>query len=164
SASQSSRSSASRAWVETVEKARSVSTASGEPWNDARRAHYSPRRRPSPMGSFSPPLTLTVARPAPRLLVLAYHAITSAWSHELADLAEQGWEIGSHSRTHPLLSALTDAEIETELGGSREEIVGRIGRCASISYPWGELDERVIGIAGRVGYRVGSGLVGGRVG
>jgi carbamoyl-phosphate synthase large subunit len=81
---------------------------------------------------------------------------------DLAGLAGQGWEIGSHSRTHPLLSALTDAEIEDELGGSRKEIVARLGRCDSVSYPWGELDDRVIGIAARVGYRIGSGLVGGR--
>jgi peptidoglycan/xylan/chitin deacetylase (PgdA/CDA1 family) len=82
-----------------------------------------------------------------------------AWG-ALSDLAAAGWEIGSHSRTHRLLSDLADHEIEAELVGSREAVQAHIGSCRGISYPWGELDERVIAAARRAGYAYGAGLAG----
>jgi len=75
-------------------------------------------------------------------------------------LAEEGWEIGSHSRTHALLSTVGDAELEEEIEGSRAEIVENLGSCASIGYPWGEVDGRIVGAARRAGYKAGSGLAG----
>lgn len=77
---------------------------------------------------------------------------------ELTDLAEAGWEIGSHSRTHRLLSTLDEAELQEELEGFRAEIVAHLGSCTSIGYPWGEVDNRVVEGARRAGYTVGSGL------
>jgi len=79
---------------------------------------------------------------------------------ELRDLAERGWEIGSHTATHRLLSRLDDTELDEELRGSRQEIAERIGGCASISYPWGEIDSRVVTAARAAGYVAGSGLAG----
>jgi len=79
---------------------------------------------------------------------------------ELAGLADEGWEIGSHSRTHALLSTVGDAELEEEIGGSRAEIVENLGFCASIGYPWGEVDGRIVDAARRAGYKAGSGLAG----
>jgi peptidoglycan/xylan/chitin deacetylase (PgdA/CDA1 family) len=79
---------------------------------------------------------------------------------EVEALADAGWEIGSHSRTHRLLSALSDDELDEELAGSRDAVVGRVGACASISYPFGELDDRVVAAARRAGYSCGSGLAG----
>ena len=35
---------------------------------------------------------------------------------QIRDLASRGWEVGSHSRTHRLLSRLTPAELDHELG------------------------------------------------
>lgn len=81
------------------------------------------------------------------------------WS-ELVDLAARGWEIGSHASTHRLLSELDDADLEAELRSSRKEIVERIGACTSISYPWGEVDGRVVAAARAAGYVAGSGLAG----
>jgi peptidoglycan/xylan/chitin deacetylase (PgdA/CDA1 family) len=94
--------------------------------------------------------------------IQARHPVATAqlgWA-ELADLARRGWEIGSHSRTHRLLSRLDDAELTLELAGSREEITAAVGRCDSVSYPWGEVDERVAVAARRIGYSAGSGLAG----
>jgi peptidoglycan/xylan/chitin deacetylase (PgdA/CDA1 family) len=79
---------------------------------------------------------------------------------EVEVLAGHGWEIGSHSRTHRLLSELPVAEMDEELAGSREEIVERLGRCEAISYPWGEVTASVVEAAKRVGYASGSGLAG----
>ncbi len=79
---------------------------------------------------------------------------------DLDGLAGAGWEIGSHGRTHRLLSTLDDESLDDELRTSKETIEARGFECASISYPYGELDDRVIAVAARVGYTAGSGLAG----
>lgn len=74
-------------------------------------------------------------------------------------LAERGWEIGSHTRTHPRLIYLDDAELELELRRSREECEEALGRaCTAIAYPYGDVDERVAASARSVGYLSGAGL------
>ena len=71
----------------------------------------------------------------------------------LAELADQGWEVGSHTRSHPRLSQLDDAGLEHELAGSRELLAQGLGRpCESIAYPYGDYDERVARAAGASGY------------
>jgi peptidoglycan/xylan/chitin deacetylase (PgdA/CDA1 family) len=89
------------------------------------------------------------------------HLMSLSWS-ELGELLGAGWEVGSHSRTHRRLSALDDDEATEELVVSRAEIEERVGPCSAISYPWGELDARVIALAREAGYATGSGLAGGR--
>ncbi|MGH2928033.1 MAG: polysaccharide deacetylase family protein, partial [Solirubrobacteraceae bacterium] len=59
------------------------------------------------------------------------------WS-EITSLQAAGWEIGSHTRTHPRLTGLDDARLAEELAGSRAEIEARLGRaCGSLAYPFG---------------------------
>ncbi len=76
---------------------------------------------------------------------------------ELCGLADAGWEIGSHTCSHPRLAELaTEAEIAEELERSRaacEEQLG--GPCRSIAYPYGSYDERVVEAAERAGYEYG---------
>lgn len=73
----------------------------------------------------------------------------------LGRLAEEGAELGGHSRTHRDLCALTDAELDDELGGAAQEIEARTGRRPrAVAYPYGSVDARVAGRARRV-YRVG---------
>jgi peptidoglycan/xylan/chitin deacetylase (PgdA/CDA1 family) len=72
---------------------------------------------------------------------------------DLGELAELGWEIGSHTRTHPLLTSLADDALNEELRGSREECTERIGRpVTSVAYPYGDVDDRVALHAQKVGY------------
>jgi peptidoglycan/xylan/chitin deacetylase (PgdA/CDA1 family) len=72
----------------------------------------------------------------------------------LAELAEAGWEVGSHTRSHPRLPRVDDAELARELGDSRELIAERLGRpCESIAYPYGDFDERVVQATAAAGYR-----------
>jgi peptidoglycan/xylan/chitin deacetylase (PgdA/CDA1 family) len=78
----------------------------------------------------------------------------------LRALVEQGWEVGSHSHTHPLLSRLSDADLREELAVSRDILSSIVGTCDSISYPWGEVDARVVEASRRAGYAAGSGLSG----
>lgn len=48
---------------------------------------------------------------------------------QISTLAEQGFEFGGHSVTHPDLTRLTPAELDTELSESRDEITRRLGRA-----------------------------------
>ena len=73
------------------------------------------------------------------------------WS-ELELLREAGWEVGSHTATHPLLSDLDDAELERELADSRAAIHDRLGSCETLAYPYGRADERTTAAAARAGY------------
>jgi peptidoglycan/xylan/chitin deacetylase (PgdA/CDA1 family) len=72
---------------------------------------------------------------------------------ELDGLAARGWEIGSHTCSHPRLTQLDDAALEHELIRSKQECEDHLGRaCASIAYPYGDHDERVVEVARRAGY------------
>ncbi len=72
---------------------------------------------------------------------------------DLEQLIESGWEIGSHTVTHPRLPELLDGELATELEASRASIVDRLGRCETVAYPYGLADERVARAAARAGYK-----------
>ena len=65
----------------------------------------------------------------------------NAWRN----VAAQGHEIGSHTKTHPRLTKLTPARMQDELVGSKAEIEARIAsqECFSFSYPFGNLNRSV---------------------
>jgi len=72
---------------------------------------------------------------------------------ELERLAQAGWEIGSHTRSHPRLPTLDDAALENELQSSRQDIERHLaGPCPSLAYPYGDHDARVVAAARRAGY------------
>jgi len=72
---------------------------------------------------------------------------------QLGGLAEAGWEIGSHTCTHPHLTRVDDEALREELVRSREEVERRLGRpCPTLAYPYGDYDERVVAAAGAAGY------------
>lgn len=73
---------------------------------------------------------------------------------QLGELAAAGWEVGSHTCSHPHLSRLGEAEIASELSGSRRACEERLGRpCTSLAYPYSDYDERVVRAAAEAGYR-----------
>jgi peptidoglycan/xylan/chitin deacetylase (PgdA/CDA1 family) len=80
--------------------------------------------------------------------------------YELGRLAAAGWEIGSHTRTHPHLPRLGDAELADELVRSKQELERGLGLpCTSVAYPYGDADGRVAKAAGAAGYAAGGGLL-----
>ncbi len=75
----------------------------------------------------------------------------------LGELTERGWEIGSHTRTHPHLGRLSDHELREELRESRDQVSQYLGRgCRAVAYPYGEVDMRIAAVAEQVGYMAGA--------
>jgi peptidoglycan/xylan/chitin deacetylase (PgdA/CDA1 family) len=78
---------------------------------------------------------------------------------ELRELAEEGWEVGSHTRSHPHLTRLPDDALRDELEGSRAACEEAIGKpCRTIAYPYGDVDDRVKAAAQAAGYEAGAAL------
>jgi peptidoglycan/xylan/chitin deacetylase (PgdA/CDA1 family) len=77
--------------------------------------------------------------------------VPASWE-QLGILAEAGWEIGSHTCSHPWLTRLADADLERELVDSRDRCRERLGACTSLAYPYGDHDDRVVRAAGAAGY------------
>lgn len=72
---------------------------------------------------------------------------------QLRELADANWEIGSHSRQHARLTALSDTDLAEELSASRHECEVRTGRpCRTLAYPYGAVDGRVVLAAQAAGY------------
>ena len=87
------------------------------------------------------------------------HELAGVSWEQLAGLAGTGWEIGSHTCSHPLLPRLDDEAIQRELAGSRDAVEARIGTpCRSLAYPYGAVDGRVVAAAGEAGYSAAAGL------
>jgi peptidoglycan/xylan/chitin deacetylase (PgdA/CDA1 family) len=78
--------------------------------------------------------------------------VPMSWD-QLRELADAGWEIGSHTCTHPHLTQVDDDALRHELVESRAIVEERMGRpCATLAYPYGDYDERVVEAATAAGY------------
>jgi peptidoglycan/xylan/chitin deacetylase (PgdA/CDA1 family) len=78
---------------------------------------------------------------------------------EIKELAEVGWEIGSHTATHRDLRGLSDNELNLELQFSKELIERNVQKpIRFLSYPFGRFDYRVCLTAQQLGYSGGCGL------
>jgi len=72
---------------------------------------------------------------------------------QLADLLARGWEVGSHTHTHPHLTELGEAELEEELERSRALLEEWLGAdCRSLAYPYGDASPAVAAAARSAGY------------
>lgn len=75
----------------------------------------------------------------------------------LGELAASGWEVGSHTCSHPRLTGLVDDDLKRELVESKRECERHLGRpCRSIAYPYSDVDARVARAAGAAGYAIGA--------
>ena len=78
---------------------------------------------------------------------------TLTWDELRALAADDLIEIGSHTMTHAHLPKLSDAELRTELVGSKQAIEDHLGlRARYLAYPFGEEGERVRRAAEAAGY------------
>jgi peptidoglycan/xylan/chitin deacetylase (PgdA/CDA1 family) len=77
----------------------------------------------------------------PRLPLLGWEA--------LARLAEEGVQLGAHSRTHPDLTRLHHTAAVDEIEGSADDIRQRTGRVAqAFAYPFGRVTPGIAALAG----------------
>jgi peptidoglycan/xylan/chitin deacetylase (PgdA/CDA1 family) len=81
----------------------------------------------------------------------------------LAELVARGWEVGSHTVNHRLLTGIDGAELDCELRESRTLIVERLGTCDTIAYPYGQADGRAAAAAARAGYSAACTLTGAHI-
>jgi peptidoglycan/xylan/chitin deacetylase (PgdA/CDA1 family) len=84
--------------------------------------------------------------------------VPMTWA-DARELADSGWEIGSHTKSHPHLTEIDDELLAQELLESRlacERMLDR--RCDSIAYPYGDHDERVIAATEKAGYEAAATL------
>jgi peptidoglycan/xylan/chitin deacetylase (PgdA/CDA1 family) len=72
---------------------------------------------------------------------------------ELRGLRDIGWEVGSHTRSHPDLVTLDDDEAGAEMAESRRECERELERsCELLAYPFSSYDGRVKELAKGSGY------------
>lgn len=73
--------------------------------------------------------------------------------HELGELATDGWEVGSHTCSHPRLTQVDDSTLADELERSRADCEAALGLpCRSLAYPYGDHDQRVVVATRAAGY------------
>lgn len=79
--------------------------------------------------------------------------ISKEW---IAKLVNDGFEVFSHTVSHPLLTEIDDDRLRYELIESKKELERIIGNeVLGISYPHGALDAKVCKAAAQAGYRFG---------
>jgi peptidoglycan/xylan/chitin deacetylase (PgdA/CDA1 family) len=80
------------------------------------------------------------------------------WS-QLRELTDAGWEVGSHTMTHPWLTGVDDARLELELRGSKRRCEEALGLpCLTLAYPKSDFDDRVERATGDAGYEAAAAL------
>lgn len=84
------------------------------------------------------------------------HELLCLGWEDLRGLSAKGWEIGSHTCSHPKLTKIGDEELADELSRSKEICEREMGvRCHSIAYPYSYADDRVYVAARAAGYELG---------
>lgn len=77
--------------------------------------------------------------------------------NEIREISENGYEIGSHTMTHPYLPYLEDRLIKKELNNSKkmlEDITGK--EVCSLAFPYGGWNRKIWDIAKESGYKAGT--------
>ncbi len=73
---------------------------------------------------------------------------------QVGEMIDAGWEIGSHTFTHPDVSNLDGADLEHEVAGSRTELSDRLGVPVDFfCYPAGAYDDEAVKAVEDAGYR-----------
>jgi len=75
-------------------------------------------------------------------------------SKQVKKMYRAGWEIASHTITHPDLTTLDPASLEHELVGSKNELEKDLGiEIVNFCYPAGQYDDEVVAAVEKAGYR-----------
>ena len=75
-------------------------------------------------------------------------------SKQVKKMIGAGWEIASHTITHPDLPSMDAATLETEVAGSKTELEEELGiEIVNFCYPAGKYDDAVVAAVEAAGYR-----------
>ena len=78
---------------------------------------------------------------------------------QLREMQAQGWEVASHTCTHPRLPTLDDEALATELTDSRQRCSEEMGGpCRTLAFPYGSFDARVSAASKEAGYEAAATL------
>lgn len=78
---------------------------------------------------------------------------------DLRTLAKAGWEIGSHTGSHPYLTKIDDDALSDELTRSKSACEEHLSApCTSLAYPYGDVDARVMMKTANAGYLTAASL------
>lgn len=92
------------------------------------------------------------ALPEPELPADPTELDTMSWA-EVRELDAAGWEIGSHTCTHPHLEQIPGQQAAAELKRSRQRCEEELQHeCRTIAYPFGTYDSNVLRLAAEAGY------------
>ena len=73
---------------------------------------------------------------------------------QVREMSDQGFEIGSHTLTHPHLTDLDEQQLKQEIVDSKHKLEDIIGKdVVSFSYPYGDLNDRVVSAVVEAGYK-----------
>jgi peptidoglycan/xylan/chitin deacetylase (PgdA/CDA1 family) len=87
-------------------------------------------------------------------------AASMTWD-QVRELQAAGMTIGSHSRTHPMMTA-ADVNLHDEIETSRDDIQRHLGSAPDLfAYPYGAWDARVAAAVRAAGYRAARAFPGG---
>lgn len=74
---------------------------------------------------------------------------------ELRALVADGADVAAHTRTHPALTTLDEDEVRAEIRGSFDDLRRELGEALpALAYPFGDHDDRVVGIARDEGFEL----------
>jgi peptidoglycan/xylan/chitin deacetylase (PgdA/CDA1 family)/glycosyltransferase involved in cell wall biosynthesis len=83
-------------------------------------------------------------------------AVELLGDEQIREMAAQGIEFGSHSRTHARLAGLPAERLRVEVAGSKRAVEERAGApVLSLCYPYGAVDETVKEAVAEAGYAFG---------
>jgi peptidoglycan/xylan/chitin deacetylase (PgdA/CDA1 family) len=102
----------------------------------------------------------------PAVLNLTLSHLGPSWGlseGRVRGLLRAGWELGSHTFTHPDLTQLDDARLRREVAGSKRALERRFDvRISFFCYPAGRFDARVVAAVRRAGFRGATTTIEGR--
>jgi peptidoglycan/xylan/chitin deacetylase (PgdA/CDA1 family) len=81
---------------------------------------------------------------------------------QLRELSSEGLTLGSHTRTHPIMTQITPERMREEVRGSQEDLQREIGACLPVfCYPNGNHNDVVVSVLRQQGIRLAFTTLGG---